>query len=187
MGCAAMSLTCVLNVLDYNTHWRMKEARKKQGGGGVVDKVVSVVTPKMSFGGDKDPNTMHTTINKTACATNGRKLNSASHTLFKCTVEPCVLWGPRSLQVHGFESCPRSECRLGFLTRGNGFLAAWQVPRAGCHDDAAAVAECREGAKLSGGVTALDWASCRQAASSVSALSRRARLNPGREATGRAS
>ncbi|MPC98552.1 hypothetical protein E2C01_093926 [Portunus trituberculatus] len=27
------------------------------------------------------------------------------------------------LQVHGFESCPRSECRLGFLTRGNGFLA----------------------------------------------------------------
>ncbi|MPC24697.1 hypothetical protein E2C01_017784 [Portunus trituberculatus] len=26
------------------------------------------------------------------------------------------------LQVHGFKSCPRSECRLGFLTRGNGFL-----------------------------------------------------------------
>ncbi|MPC83346.1 hypothetical protein E2C01_078054 [Portunus trituberculatus] len=22
-----------------------------------------------------------------------------------------------------FESCPRSECRLGFLIRGNGFLA----------------------------------------------------------------
>ncbi|MPD01704.1 hypothetical protein E2C01_097244 [Portunus trituberculatus] len=22
-----------------------------------------------------------------------------------------------------FESCPRSECRLGFLTLGNGFLA----------------------------------------------------------------
>ncbi|MPC75935.1 hypothetical protein E2C01_070335 [Portunus trituberculatus] len=37
-------------------------------------------------------------------------------------VESCVLWGPRGLQVHGFESCPRSECRLGFLTRGNGFL-----------------------------------------------------------------
>ncbi|MPC52673.1 hypothetical protein E2C01_046549 [Portunus trituberculatus] len=27
-------------------------------------------------------------------------------------------WGPRGLQAHGFESCPRSECRLG-----NGFLA----------------------------------------------------------------
>ncbi|MPC86109.1 hypothetical protein E2C01_080925 [Portunus trituberculatus] len=39
------------------------------------------------------------------------------------TVEPCVLWGPRDLQAHGFESCPRSEYRLGFLTRGNGFLA----------------------------------------------------------------
>ncbi|MPC68870.1 hypothetical protein E2C01_063080 [Portunus trituberculatus] len=40
------------------------------------------------------------------------------------TVEPCVLWGPRGLQqAHGFESCPRSECRLGFLTRDNGFLA----------------------------------------------------------------
>ncbi|MPC80193.1 hypothetical protein E2C01_074764 [Portunus trituberculatus] len=39
------------------------------------------------------------------------------------TVEPCVLWGPRGLLVHGFESCPRSECRLGYLTRGNGFLA----------------------------------------------------------------
>ncbi|MPC20143.1 hypothetical protein E2C01_013074 [Portunus trituberculatus] len=26
------------------------------------------------------------------------------------------------LQAHGFESCPRSKCRLGFLTRGNGFL-----------------------------------------------------------------
>ncbi|MPC68501.1 hypothetical protein E2C01_062703 [Portunus trituberculatus] len=38
------------------------------------------------------------------------------------TVEPCVLWGPRGLQAHGFESCPRSE--LGFLTQGNGFLAA---------------------------------------------------------------
>ncbi|MPC27570.1 hypothetical protein E2C01_020745 [Portunus trituberculatus] len=24
--------------------------------------------------------------------------------------------GPRGLQAHGFESCPRSECRLGFLT-----------------------------------------------------------------------
>ncbi|MPC34347.1 hypothetical protein E2C01_027732 [Portunus trituberculatus] len=39
------------------------------------------------------------------------------------TVEPCVLWDPSGLQAHGFESCPRSECRLGFLTRGNGFLA----------------------------------------------------------------
>ncbi|MPD02639.1 hypothetical protein E2C01_098235 [Portunus trituberculatus] len=40
------------------------------------------------------------------------------------TVEPCVLWGPRGLQAHGFESCPWSERRLGFLTRDNGFLAA---------------------------------------------------------------
>ncbi|MPC21385.1 hypothetical protein E2C01_014369 [Portunus trituberculatus] len=39
------------------------------------------------------------------------------------TVEPCVLWGPRGLQGNGFKSCPRSECRLGFLTQGNGFLA----------------------------------------------------------------
>ncbi|MPC98233.1 Protein white [Portunus trituberculatus] len=39
------------------------------------------------------------------------------------TVEPRVLWGSRGLQAHGFESCPRSEGRLGFLTRGNGFLA----------------------------------------------------------------
>ncbi|MPC77369.1 hypothetical protein E2C01_071821 [Portunus trituberculatus] len=39
------------------------------------------------------------------------------------TVEPCLLWGPRGLQAHGFESCPWSECRLGFLTQGNGFLA----------------------------------------------------------------
>ncbi|MPD00290.1 hypothetical protein E2C01_095751 [Portunus trituberculatus] len=31
--------------------------------------------------------------------------------------------GPRGLEAHGFESCQRSECRLGFLTRGNGFLA----------------------------------------------------------------
>ncbi|MPC51378.1 DE-cadherin [Portunus trituberculatus] len=38
-------------------------------------------------------------------------------------VEPCVLWGPKGLQAHGFESCPRSVCRLGFLTRGNGVLA----------------------------------------------------------------
>ncbi|MPC13563.1 (E3-independent) E2 ubiquitin-conjugating enzyme [Portunus trituberculatus] len=37
----------------------------------------------MSFGGDMSPN-MGTTINKIACATNGRKLNNASHTLFKC-------------------------------------------------------------------------------------------------------
>ncbi|MPC69444.1 hypothetical protein E2C01_063669 [Portunus trituberculatus] len=38
-------------------------------------------------------------------------------------VEPCVLWDPRGLQAHGFKSCPRSECRLGFLTRDKGFLA----------------------------------------------------------------
>ncbi|MPC17411.1 hypothetical protein E2C01_010267 [Portunus trituberculatus] len=35
----------------------------------------------MSLGGDMGPN-MGTTINKIACATNGRKLNSASHTPF---------------------------------------------------------------------------------------------------------
>ncbi|MPC65876.1 Myosin IC heavy chain [Portunus trituberculatus] len=39
------------------------------------------------------------------------------------TVKPCMLWGLRGLQAHGFESCPWSECRLGFLTQGNGFLA----------------------------------------------------------------
>ncbi|MPC67289.1 hypothetical protein E2C01_061462 [Portunus trituberculatus] len=38
------------------------------------------------------------------------------------TVEPCLLWGPQGLQAHEFESCPRSEYRLGFLTWGNGFL-----------------------------------------------------------------
>ncbi|MPC76077.1 hypothetical protein E2C01_070480 [Portunus trituberculatus] len=38
-------------------------------------------------------------------------------------MEPCVLLGLRGLQAHGFESCRRSECRLGFLTLGNGFLA----------------------------------------------------------------
>ncbi|MPC99191.1 hypothetical protein E2C01_094590 [Portunus trituberculatus] len=37
----------------------------------------------MSFGGDMGPN-MGTNINKIACAINGRKFNSASHTLFKC-------------------------------------------------------------------------------------------------------
>ncbi|MPC36273.1 Serine/threonine-protein kinase NIM1 [Portunus trituberculatus] len=31
-----------------------------------------------------------------------------------------MLWG---LQAHGFESCLRSECRLGFLARDNSFLA----------------------------------------------------------------
>ncbi|MPC26376.1 Metabotropic glutamate receptor [Portunus trituberculatus] len=36
----------------------------------------------------------------------------------RVTVEPCALWGPRGLQAHGFESCPRSECRLGFLAGG---------------------------------------------------------------------
>ncbi|MPC18984.1 hypothetical protein E2C01_011885 [Portunus trituberculatus] len=40
-----------------------------------------VVTPKMSFGGDMGPN-MGTTVNKIACASNGRK---PSHTLFKRT------------------------------------------------------------------------------------------------------
>ncbi|MPC38105.1 hypothetical protein E2C01_031607 [Portunus trituberculatus] len=30
--------------------------------------------------------------------------------------EPCVLWGPRGLQAHGFESCPRSESRLTFIS-----------------------------------------------------------------------
>ncbi|MPC77522.1 hypothetical protein E2C01_071979 [Portunus trituberculatus] len=43
--------------------------------------------------------------------------------LNKSHMEPCVLWDPRGLQAHGFESCPRSECRFGFLTKGNGFLA----------------------------------------------------------------
>ncbi|MPC69039.1 hypothetical protein E2C01_063252 [Portunus trituberculatus] len=38
-------------------------------------------------------------------------------------MEPSVLWGPRGLEAHGFESCPRSEGKLGFLIRGNGFLA----------------------------------------------------------------
>ncbi|MPC22811.1 hypothetical protein E2C01_015837 [Portunus trituberculatus] len=45
-------------------------------------------------------------------------------------VEPGVLWGLRGLQAHGFKSCPRSECRLGFLTWGNGFLAALTMPSA---------------------------------------------------------
>ncbi|MPC34336.1 hypothetical protein E2C01_027721 [Portunus trituberculatus] len=31
--------------------------------------------------------------------------------------------GSEGLQAHEFESCPRSECSLGFITRGNGFLA----------------------------------------------------------------
>ncbi|MPC91420.1 hypothetical protein E2C01_086456 [Portunus trituberculatus] len=39
------------------------------------------------------------------------------------TVEPCALWDPRGLQAHGFKSCPRSECKLGFLTWGKSFLA----------------------------------------------------------------
>ncbi|MPC16049.1 hypothetical protein E2C01_008860 [Portunus trituberculatus] len=25
-----------------------------------------------------------------------------------------MLWGPRGLQAHGFESCPQSECRQRF-------------------------------------------------------------------------
>ncbi|MPC58358.1 hypothetical protein E2C01_052360 [Portunus trituberculatus] len=47
--------------------------------------------------------------------------------LSRGTVEPCVLWGQRGLQPHGFESCPRSECRLGFLTQGSGFLAGSNI------------------------------------------------------------
>ncbi|MPD04963.1 hypothetical protein E2C01_100678 [Portunus trituberculatus] len=39
-----------------------------------------VVTIKMRLGGDMGPN-MDSTTNKIACATNERKLNSASHTL----------------------------------------------------------------------------------------------------------
>ncbi|MPC79622.1 hypothetical protein E2C01_074158 [Portunus trituberculatus] len=39
------------------------------------------------------------------------------------TVDPWVLRGPRGFQAHGFESYPRSECRLSFLTWGNDFLA----------------------------------------------------------------
>ncbi|MPC87930.1 hypothetical protein E2C01_082812 [Portunus trituberculatus] len=31
----------------------------------------------------------------------------------------------RGLQAQGFESCPRFECRVGFLTRGKGFLAGY--------------------------------------------------------------
>ncbi|MPC39712.1 hypothetical protein E2C01_033259 [Portunus trituberculatus] len=38
-------------------------------------------------------------------------------------LEPCALWGLRGLQAHGFESCSRSECRLGFLTRNKSLLA----------------------------------------------------------------
>ncbi|MPC90923.1 hypothetical protein E2C01_085927 [Portunus trituberculatus] len=38
-------------------------------------------------------------------------------------MEPCLLWDPRGLKAHGFQSCPRTKCRLGFLTWGNGFLA----------------------------------------------------------------
>ncbi|MPD03468.1 hypothetical protein E2C01_099108 [Portunus trituberculatus] len=34
----------------------------------------------------------------------------------------CALGSEGSLSAR-FESCPRPECRLGFLTRGNGFLA----------------------------------------------------------------
>ncbi|MPC30382.1 hypothetical protein E2C01_023647 [Portunus trituberculatus] len=36
-------------------------------------------------------------------------------------LEDCV--EAKGLQAHGFESCPRSECKLGFLILGNGFLA----------------------------------------------------------------
>ncbi|MPC48438.1 hypothetical protein E2C01_042211 [Portunus trituberculatus] len=53
---------------------------------------------------------------------NGSQFEGASFRCRRGTVEPCVLWGPRGLQAHGFVSCPRSECRLGFLTRSKGFL-----------------------------------------------------------------
>ncbi|MPC62643.1 hypothetical protein E2C01_056732 [Portunus trituberculatus] len=32
------------------------------------------------------------------------------------TVEPCMLWGPMGLQVHRFQSCPRSS--VGWASRG---------------------------------------------------------------------
>ncbi|MPC91135.1 hypothetical protein E2C01_086152 [Portunus trituberculatus] len=38
-----------------------------------------------------------------------------------CGTMPAL--GSEGLQAHGFESCLRSECRLGFLTRDNDFLA----------------------------------------------------------------
>ncbi|MPC35152.1 Calpain-C [Portunus trituberculatus] len=41
-----------------------------------------------------------------------------------------VLWCPRGLQAHVFESCPQFECWLGFLNRGNRFLAAGSRRRA---------------------------------------------------------
>ncbi|MPC58176.1 hypothetical protein E2C01_052171 [Portunus trituberculatus] len=37
------------------------------------------------------------------------------------------------LQVHEFESSPRSECRLGFLTRANGFLEEQGATTAGSY------------------------------------------------------
>ncbi|MPC26136.1 hypothetical protein E2C01_019268 [Portunus trituberculatus] len=59
-----------------------------------------------------------------ASAKRGKKNIKGAHS---GTVEPCVLWCPKGLQAHGFESCLRSECRLGFLTRSNGFLAGSPV------------------------------------------------------------
>ncbi|MPC80937.1 hypothetical protein E2C01_075535 [Portunus trituberculatus] len=58
------------------------------GGGGVVDKVVGVGSdrrPRMSFGDDMGPN-MGTTINKIACATNGRKVEQR----FPYTLQVCL-------------------------------------------------------------------------------------------------
>ncbi|MPC66778.1 hypothetical protein E2C01_060931 [Portunus trituberculatus] len=40
-----------------------------------------------------------------------------------------MLSGPRGHQAHEFESCPRSECRLGFLTLGNGFPSDRRYPK----------------------------------------------------------
>ncbi|MPC57260.1 hypothetical protein E2C01_051238 [Portunus trituberculatus] len=62
----------------------------------------------MYLGGDMGPN-MGTTMNKTACATNGWKLNSASHTLqvyLQAAPSPChalihkdTLWGRHNLAI----------------------------------------------------------------------------------------
>ncbi|MPC28879.1 hypothetical protein E2C01_022092 [Portunus trituberculatus] len=70
----------------------------------------------MRLGGDMCPN-MGTTINKIACAVNGWKFPI----LFK--------WYSGTMRALGSEASPSarvrilSECRLAFLTRGNGFLA----------------------------------------------------------------
>ncbi|MPC64805.1 hypothetical protein E2C01_058925 [Portunus trituberculatus] len=53
------------------------------------------------LGGDMDLN-MGTTINKIACATNGWKLNSGSHTLFKCAYRRYSPYRkkPKKLQIN---------------------------------------------------------------------------------------